>query len=479
MAEARRGLPLLSGPPPPLANSAQSEGCRRCGKEFNIVFSRSRKCNHCDYQALSPRIDSSGYEMVPVCGYCIDFLNLTAAGKAQLKSLPLAKLKKYANAYGIRITHAVEKDDVIEAILSARRPNGCLAPENENYYRRHSVPAADQRPGFRNMFRSQPATPPQPPPPPPRQTRPQSFPRPDLAPDPPHGYGSQPGPSYFHGAPPNVPPHPHSYPQSQSFYHSAPPPHHHHPPQPPQQPMPNWTQYPGQQQPYPTYQSHHHHHFQQNAPPPPPPPPEASRPPPPPQQRSEPPPPPPRPQPSTNQATSRPAPPPPPSLDELINMSTEEIGKLSISALKSILFTNHVNAGQILEKQDLVKKVLTLVDDERQERERQRQAEELEEMERLQREQEAREERERAQREREQQEQAEATPNPPSASQETDQPTSATQDEQAEAHGNASSPPKPSMPPPPAFNSTSGAQRGGLCVICQDKDANIAIVDCG
>jgi hypothetical protein len=34
--------------------------------------------------------------------------------------MPLGKLKKYANAYNIRTSHAVEKDDVIEALLSAR-----------------------------------------------------------------------------------------------------------------------------------------------------------------------------------------------------------------------------------------------------------------------------------------------------------------------------------------------------------------------
>lgn len=34
--------------------------------------------------------------------------------------MPLAKLKKYAAAYSIRIDHAVEKDDVIDALLVAR-----------------------------------------------------------------------------------------------------------------------------------------------------------------------------------------------------------------------------------------------------------------------------------------------------------------------------------------------------------------------
>lgn len=34
--------------------------------------------------------------------------------------MPLSKLKKYAAAYSIRIDHAVEKDDVIDALITAR-----------------------------------------------------------------------------------------------------------------------------------------------------------------------------------------------------------------------------------------------------------------------------------------------------------------------------------------------------------------------
>lgn len=45
---------------------------------------------------------------------------VTAAGRTYLKSQPLAKLKKYVNAYNIKINRAVEKDDIIDAILAAR-----------------------------------------------------------------------------------------------------------------------------------------------------------------------------------------------------------------------------------------------------------------------------------------------------------------------------------------------------------------------
>jgi len=45
---------------------------------------------------------------------------VTAAGRNQLKNLPLAKLKNYTHAYNIRVARALEKDDVIDAIISAR-----------------------------------------------------------------------------------------------------------------------------------------------------------------------------------------------------------------------------------------------------------------------------------------------------------------------------------------------------------------------
>lgn len=47
-------------------------------------------------------------------------ITVTAGGKNYLKSLPLSKLRKYANAYNIKIDHAVEKEDVIEAVINAR-----------------------------------------------------------------------------------------------------------------------------------------------------------------------------------------------------------------------------------------------------------------------------------------------------------------------------------------------------------------------
>lgn len=45
--------------------------------------------------------------------------------------MSLAKLKNYLNAYDIKTTRVVEKDDLIDAIMNVRQPNGCLPRANE------------------------------------------------------------------------------------------------------------------------------------------------------------------------------------------------------------------------------------------------------------------------------------------------------------------------------------------------------------
>ena len=156
-----RGLPLLSGPPPEFIGPEHA--CRKCNKEFNILFARSKRCNHCGessitnhpdptlltksaqgysycstcvgYTALMPR-ENSGYDPVPVCSFCIDNLTsgsissgfrvslicctATAGSKNHLKSLSLGKLKKYADAYNLRPDHIIEKDDLVDRLMSYR-----------------------------------------------------------------------------------------------------------------------------------------------------------------------------------------------------------------------------------------------------------------------------------------------------------------------------------------------------------------------
>ncbi|PPQ89236.1 hypothetical protein CVT25_001315 [Psilocybe cyanescens] len=533
-----RGLPLLSGPPPPIETPNADDACRKCNKEFNILFARSRKCNHCgysychnctDYQAMMPR--PGGYDAVPVCAFCVELLTITAAGRHQLKTMSLAKLKKYINSYNIKIDRAVEKDDLIDAIISAKGPNGCLPHANENFYRKYSVPnkPPGRARGFFSRQQGQSSQGPPPPPIPPRTNNTPEFARPDLEPD-----GPPPPPS-------------HSYPQSQPHSTYPPPPR----PPPPQQQQYNAPPYPPPPRPHSAYGNappppshnpppqfhtpppHGHGHGNRNwqppqqqqapPPPPPPPPPHYSRPPPaqpqpqqqqpPPQNyhtrptpphasqpppfhahsfpRSQPPPPPPQQQ----QYTSQPPPPPPrpraastptppPTLDQLLTMPPSAIGALGIGVLKSVLFTNHVPAGhgQILEKGDLVKKVLSLVEDERAERERMRRVEEMEEMERVQREEERRAEEEEREEEEWERMRGQAHMDGSGESESGGAGGDGTAgDEQSHPHPEpSSSPPRaPPVAPPKTQGSATTLERTGLCVICQDEEANIAIVDCG
>ncbi|KAF5314682.1 hypothetical protein D9611_007043 [Ephemerocybe angulata] len=551
-------------------------------------------CHNCsDYQALMPRAGpETGYDGVNVCGFCIDYLNTTAAGRGQLKSLPIAKLRKYAGAYNINISRAVEKDDIVEALMSARTERGCLPPANENFYRKHSVPAAEQRPGIRNIFRSAPASPPHAPPPPPPRDRPQphqsTFARPDLAPDTPgpssnsynnnnsssgsnsnsNSYNARPPPpppqqTRPAPAPQNQMPHPQQqqpYQHTSSFYGQYPQGHHGAPPQPPhgyhqqhpqQQPFfqppyappppqQGWTQYPGYAAPPPAppagtgpggwYDAGAGTGYGQQGggggwytPPPPAPPPRDTRP------SGQAPPPPPRSSSygssnnsrshsnnsnsyNNNTSTSPPSrstSAAPPTLDALLEMSSSDIGSLGIGVLKQILFANHVSAGQVLEKGELVRKVEGLVEAERGERERMRRVLEVEEMERVQREAEREEERRREEEERERRREREERERrgesegegvrrgeggedgperirivrlePGESEYGEDEEGDVTPpvspvvvEERREKEKEKEKPVDPVKAPKSTF-----VERSGLCVVCQDEEANIAIVDCG
>lgn len=184
-------------------------------------------------------------------------------------------------------------------------------------------------------------------------------------------------------------------------------------------------------------------------------------------------------------------------------MTDEDIAKLTIGTLKSVLFQNHVNATLMLEKSELVGKVMRLVEAERTER---REREEEEERERLREEEEAMERqrvlmaqhRERQEREAREREEREKREREVQESTGEDEPPVIVQGEQAvdeekppatdEQHSDGtaapSTPPKPkaTAPPVPPKSPASMAahlERTGLCVICQDEEANIAIVDCG
>ncbi|KAI0642622.1 hypothetical protein C8Q79DRAFT_983074 [Trametes meyenii] len=464
-----RGLPLLSGPPPEY--TANEPACRKCNKEFNILFARSRKCNHCgytychsctDFQALMPRRGSeSGYDPVPVCGFCIELLQVTASGKGQLKQVPMARLKKYAKAYNIDVAGVLEKDEFVERLVAARAPYGCLPSANESFYRKHSVPNRSRnRP--RGIFTramdamagssSNIPPPPQPqyaqrPPYQPRQrttSGPSRFPRPDLDP---HAQQQQYRQQYHQQ---QTPPQPRYYHQQ----HYAPPPG--PPPRPNTQPArPSNTQPPRPNN-------------NLNTPP-------TSRP------RS-------ASATHTPRARSPAQPVEVPSVDELLAMSDDTLAHLSIGVLKEILFKNHVNPGLVLEKGDLVARVKTLVEEERLERERRAREEEEE-----------RAYEEEMRRAREEEEAAHANQSGPATSAESPsggegggQPAGSAPIPIPQAEGavpaasspstspmNSASPPAGSTMTPKAQAMASRLERTGLCVICQDEEANIAIVDCG
>ncbi|KAI0070110.1 hypothetical protein K474DRAFT_1693911 [Panus rudis PR-1116 ss-1] len=505
-------MPLLSGPPPTFDTNEQS--CRKCNKEFNVLFARSRRCNHCgylycqsctDYQALMPRSGSgAGYDPVPVCAYCIENLNITAGSKAYLRNQPMSRLRKYADAYNIDTKGILEKDEFIDTLIKARQQNGCLPPQNENYYRMHSVPnqATDRPRGIfsRAMDAINPDRPSTAPPPQPRQrttSHPSSFARPDLNQT--RSQQTQPQPQYR-----PVPPYGPQPPQGHWQY----PPYaaRNTPPVPPQRPVPPTRPAPNLNVPSTNTGSR---------------PRSASAGP-----RSAP------------RQTSPPRDVPIPSLDELLNMSHAEIKALSIGALKQILFRNHVNARLAVEKSELVSKVLALIEDEKRERaDAARRAEEevretremVERLRRMREEQQkkaaaARQQQGQTQEQGETQQQpsgtttteegaqtntssteqqaastpqgdqqegqeqpmegVESTPPPEQSQQQTgeDRPRTPTGDE----HKPPEVPPKAPASPTPRGTMSAQAQqmashleRTGLCVICQDEEANIAVVDCG
>lgn len=170
-------------------------------------------------------------------------------------------------------------------------------------------------------------------------------------------------------------------------------------------------------------------------------------------------------------------------------MDQTDIRSLSISALKALLFSNHVNvnATMVLEKSDLVERVLQLVENEKMERDRARQANEEEE-ERIREairdtmRDDSAENEHMEQYEHEHRDQDEDHYHPAA---------SAADQKQEDEHAHSSSSSSPHLragtsPPRPTSASSRSpprkaayTERGGLCVVCQDEEANIAIVDCG
>ncbi|KAG8829080.1 hypothetical protein FRC17_007157 [Serendipita sp. 399] len=382
--------------------------------------------------------------------------------------MPVAKLRMYLDAYGIKPRSVLEKDDLIEAIIDARSLNGGLSSENERFYRRQTVarrPPMDTR--HRGMFSGGSSRPSGPAPPPrPRSTDPRvqsnvRTSRPTSPPPMPNLGPNRTSDPYLQHNQYMRPTSPRQERPTPAWSSPASP-----PPPPPRNP-PN--QYAGSQFPQPA--------------------PRPTSPPPQPRWQTRPTSPPPAERmqdtlqpPNSGRSRSRsvpsadgqsspsqyryPEPPPPPSsprprgptqvplLATILGLSREDVNEYSVSTLKGILQANHVNARLILEKSELVDKVMGLIETERRERAREQAIHEAEER--------ARQE---YQRQRMVQVQTEAGINATTG--------------QGQPQRTRSPPPAPPMNPVPSPISTGFIERDGLCVICQDEEANIAIVDCG
>jgi len=166
-------------------------------------------------------------------------------------------------------------------------------------------------------------------------------------------------------------------------------------------------------------------------------------------------------------------------------MTPEDISSLPISMLKSILSRNHVNATLLIEKSDLVEKVRTLVDEERTQRQREAMYREREQEEERERQLEILEEIQRARRPREQNDtEPAATPIPPEVVIDPEHTALTTDTSGSIGENGRTDEAKPmlhaaSNPQRSPAIMASTLERTGLCVICQDEEANIAIVDCG
>lgn len=167
-------------------------------------------------------------------------------------------------------------------------------------------------------------------------------------------------------------------------------------------------------------------------------------------------------------------------------MPEDDVAHLSVGTLKAILFRNHVNATLVVEKSELVGKVRVLIEDEK--RERAEAAARAEEEEREM--QEMRERMARARREREEaveraaRERAEGGSGGEGSNAGGGEGGGGEKDKDGDGGEQKTDAPSGGAVPtgrmsPRAQVAASHLERTGLCVICQDEEANIAVVDCG
>ncbi|WWC85283.1 uncharacterized protein L201_000145 [Kwoniella dendrophila CBS 6074] len=437
------GLPILSGPPP----ITESSNCRQCNKEFNFIFRRKHVCGHCGYeycsnclsdgQALMPR--KSSISQNGSSSSSSSTSNNNSNGPASIfneikeglrEGLGLDEKSSSNNNNGVGSGYEVESVcipcltmlQVTAANLTQLR--ALPIKRLKEYLAAYNIPCIgpkEKEDFVQAVIRAR---------------------------NPNTGCLSHEAESYYRRR--SVP----KYGQTPSQTPSSTPRPRPPPPQNQARPPPPSAQYPYSRPPPPT---------QAYARPPPPtnayrpPPPTtnyAPRPaqptprrPPPQQQQARPPAPTPKPQ-----ASPAPPPPPVPTILSLVSLPKSYLASLSIGTLKAILYENHVRVDfkQVLEKEQLIDRVNELIVDERKRLERQR----IEE-------------------ERLAAGMSSSVPVPNGHSTPPDSDKSEVNGENVEgSEGSVSDSKKVPTGPMPEIER-------GLCVVCQDEEATLAVVDCG
>ncbi|ODN73504.1 hypothetical protein L202_08007 [Cryptococcus amylolentus CBS 6039] len=421
------GLPILSGVPVVV----EASHCRKCDKEFNPLWRRKKTCGHCGYQYCSNCI-SDGQALMP-----------RRPGQQPLNQTPLGEIKM-----GLGIDDDMEgspgyyKESVCTFCLGMLQVT--TAPLQilrslpikrlKNYLTAYNIPSiglSEKEELVQTVFRAR---------------------------DPTTGClsaicenhfrrHSVPGKITARPNPASSQPRPPPPPNGGGTYASS-----YQRPQPQQArpPPPNYAYARPQAQAQGSARAHYQTRPQPSSH-------TQARPPPPQQARPAPAPTPSRPTPAAPRSPAASTPPPPvPSILSLVALPDSYLASLGIGTLKAILYENHVRVDfkQVLEKGELIARVKELIDDERKRLERQRIAEQQEAALLAQSSLPT---------------QSASTTVPNGTIEHPEVPTGEALEKEKVEAGEAKVVPTGPMP----------EIERGLCVVCQDEEATLAVVDCG
>ncbi|WWD01638.1 hypothetical protein V866_008583 [Kwoniella sp. B9012] len=413
------GLPILSGPPPII----ESSNCRQCAKEFNFLFRRKHVCGHCGYEYCSNCI-SDGQALMP-----------RKAGQSSTSSSSNSNSNGPSNFFN-EIKEGLKEGLGLDEKNSNNAASGsgyevesvclpCLSmlqvtAANLTQLRSLPIKRLKEYLAAYNIPCIGPKE---------KEDFVQAVIR---ARNPNTGCLSHEAESYYRRR---------SVPKSGQIPSSTPTPAPRPRPPPPTQarPPPQNQQY---YRPPPSNQNYY------RPPPPqnhyrPPPPSQPAQPTPRPAQQARPP--------TTPKPQASPAPPPPPvpTILSLVSLPKSYLSSLSIGTLKAILYENHVRVDfkQVLEKEQLIDRVNELIIDERKRLERQR----IEE------------------------ERLSAGLSAPAPTVNGDTPS---EEAEADVDANGDGPEDKNKNKKVPTGPMPEIDRG-LCVVCQDEEATLAVVDCG